>query len=197
MMLDTLAPRDRRALLVGVVTIGSLVIGLRSVPAWWRWRGNVRATAAEAIAQDRRVSTVVAGFSKSVDTLAVRVARFRGMGPAFLTGATPAEAASTLAAVVGEIARTSFVRVDAMQLHVDTIAGSDLPRVRLEAQATADIAGLAAFLRGLEKGPTLLAVRRLSVRPQSVEAPANQVESLAVQFTVEGLALVTKEKSLR
>jgi hypothetical protein len=194
-MIDSLAARDRRALTLGVVTIAALVFGLRGVPAWWRWRTEVRATAAEAIAQERRVHAIIAGFSQSLDSLGARAGRFRSMGPAFLAGATPAEAASTLAALVGEIARSSLVRIDAMELHVDSAtAGNDMPRVRLDAQATADIAGLAAFVRGLEKGPALLAVRRLSVRPQSVESPPNQVESLTVQFTVEGLVLLSQRK---
>jgi len=124
--------------------------------------------------------------------------RFRSMGPAFLTGATPAEAAATLAALVGEIARSSLVRIDALELHVDSAtAGYDMPRVRLDAQATADVAGLAALVRNLEKGPTLLAVRRLSVRPQSVESPANQVEALAIQFNLEGLVLLSQQKAQR
>ena len=59
-----------------------------------------------------------------------------------------------------------------------------------EVQATADIAGLGSFLYGLEKGPTLLAVRRLDVRPQNVDSPGDQVETLAIRLTVEGLALV-------
>ncbi|PYP60080.1 MAG: hypothetical protein DMD40_01980 [Gemmatimonadetes bacterium] len=197
-MIESLATRDRRALTVGVVTIGALILGFRGVPAWLRWRMDVRASAAEAIAQERRVHAVVAGFSQSLDSLGARAGRFRSMGPAFLTGATPAEAAATLAALVGEIARSSLVRIDALELHVDSAtAGYDMPRVRLDAQATADVAGLAALVRNLEKGPTLLAVRRLSVRPQSVESPANQVEALAIQFNLEGLVLLSQQKAQR
>lgn len=185
-----MTPRDRRALIIGVATIGGLVLSARAVPAWWRWRTEVRASAAEAIAQKRRVEVVVAGFSQSLDSLEARMTRLKRLGPAFLTGATPAEAASMLAGLVGEVARSSLVRLDAIEMRVDTARGRDLPRVRVEAQATADIAGLAALLQGLEKGPTLLAVRQLSVRPQALDAPANQIESLAIRFTVEGLALL-------
>ena len=53
---------------------------------------------------------------------------------------------------------------------------------------------LAAMLRGLEKGPALLAVRRLSVRPQSVDSPPGQVEALVVRFTVEGLVFLSPQK---
>lgn len=185
-----MTPRDRRALVIGIATIGGLVVCLRAMPAWWRWRTTLRESAAEAIAQQRRVEGVVSRFSQSLDSLDARIARLKSMGPAFVTGATPAEAASLLAGLVGEIARSSLVRLDAIEMHVDSARGSEMPRVRIEAQATADIAGLAALLHGLEKGPTLLAVRRLTVRPQALDAPANQIETLAIRFRVEALALL-------
>ena len=166
-----------------------MVLAFRAVPVWWRWRSDARAQAAEAIAQQRRVAADVAGFSRSLDTLSARVERLRGMGPVFLRGATPSEAASMLAAAVGEIARTSLVRIDALELHVDTTRAGELPRVRVDAQASGDIAGLAALLQGLERGPLLLAVRQVSVRPQAMDGPGNQVEMLAIHFSVEGLAL--------
>ena len=60
----------------------------------------------------------------------------------------------------------------------------------MEVQATADIVGLSSLVHALERGPVLLAVRRLSVRPQSVDSPTDQVETLSIRLTVEGLALV-------
>lgn len=189
-MIELFAARDRRALIAGVVTIAALVVCARAVPAWWRWRADVRATAAEAIDQERRVTTVLAGFSESLDSLGARSGRLRRLGPVFLTGATPTEAASMLAAIIGESARASLVRIDALEIHVDSARGSSMPHVRVEIQAIGDIAGLATLLQHIEKGPTLLAVRRLAVHPQAVDAPANQVETLALRFTVEGLALL-------
>lgn len=195
-MIETLAPRDRHALFFGMVAIAGLVALGRGVPAWWRWRAETRADAVESIAQEQRVRAIIADFSQSVDTLSARIERFRRLGQVFLPGATTAEAAASLTAIVGEIARSSLVRIDGMELRVDTASSPlDMPRVRLEAQATADVSGLASLLRDLERGPTLLAVRSLSVRPQSIESPANQVETLTIRFTVEGLALLTPAKN--
>jgi hypothetical protein len=189
-MIDMFASRDRRALIAGIAVIGGLVICSRALPAWWRWRADVRSAAAEAIAQEGRVTTVVTGFSQSLDSLGARVGRLRRLGPVFLTGATPTEAASMLAAIIGESARASLVRIDAIEIHVDSVRGSAMPHVRVEVQAVGDIAGLATLLQHIEQGPTLLAVPRLAVHPQAVDAPANQVETLAIRFTVEGLALL-------
>jgi hypothetical protein len=185
---------NRRVINAGVAASFFLVLGFRAVPTWWRWRADVRATAAEAIAQERRVASVVGGFSQSLDSLGARVGRLKRLGPAFLTGATPAEAASMLAALVGEAARTSLVRIDGIEIHVDSARGADMPHVRVEAEAVGDVAGLAALVHTLEQGPTLLAVQRLAVHPQAVDAPAGQVESLAIRFTVEGLALLTPKR---
>ena len=195
--MGALGTRDRRAVTVGVLTIGSLVLGLGGIPAWWRWRADMRASAADALAQEQRVSSVVGSFSESLDTLGARVTRLKRLGPAFLTGATPAEAASMLAAILGESARASLVRIDAIEIHTDSVRGSEMPRVRVEAQAVGDVAGLAALLQRLERGAPLLAIRRLSVQSQAVDAPANQIESLSIRFTVEGLALIPSASRAR
>jgi hypothetical protein len=182
--------RDRRALLVGLGAIASLLLLFRGLPAWLRWRAEVRATAAEAIGQERRRDVIVTGFARSLDSLEARTDRLQRLGPAFVTGTSPAEAASTLAGMIAEMARASLVRLDAIEMRVDSADRRRMPRVRVEAQATADIAGLAALLRRVERGPALLAVRRLSVRAQAIDGASNQPETLALRFTVEGLALV-------
>jgi type II secretion system (T2SS) protein M len=189
-MNTSLRLRDRRALLVGLTAIAGLLLAFRGIPAWLRWRSDARATAAEAIAQERRRDAVVTGLARSLDSLEARTERLQQLGPAFVTGTTPAEAASTLAGLVAEMARASLVRLDAIEMKVDSADRRRLPRVKIEAQATADVAGLAALLRRFEQGPTLLAVRRLSVRAPAVDGAANQPETLALRFTVEGLALV-------
>lgn len=182
--------RDRRALLAALIVIPGLVVGFRGLPAWLRWRADVQATAAELLAQAQRRDAIVADFARALDSLEARTDRFEHLGAAFVTGATPAEAASTLAGIVAEMARSSLVRLDAIEMKVDSSDRQHQPRVRVEAQATADIAGLAALLRRFEQGPTLLAVRRLSVRTQAIDGASNQPETLALRFTVEGLALV-------
>jgi len=84
------------------------------------------------------------------------------------------------------------VRLDAVEVRIDTAKTRALPRITVDLQATADIAGLAVLLRDLEDGPALLAVRRVSVRPQNPDVLQNQVELLSVRLTVEGAALVHK-----
>lgn len=187
-----LASRDQRALTVGATIVIGLIGGLRGFPAWRTWRTDARASAAEAMARAAHTETVLAGFAESVDTLEARTPRVLGMAPSLVLGQTPAEAAAVLAAAVADLARLSSVRLDAVETRVDTSEQRQLPLVSLDAQATGDIVGLAALLHRLESGPTLLSVRRIQIRPQNIETPADQAETLAIRFTVQGPALVRK-----
>lgn len=187
---DLLTPRDRRALIGGAAVILALVVAVRGLPAWRAWRAEARARAAESMTQAARSDAVLSGLSRSLDTLEARTARVKQLGPALLAGDTPNQAATALAVALAEMARTSLVRLDAVEMHVDTAKGSALPRVSIEAQATGDVTGLASLIHSLEKGPLLLAVRRLTIRPQRIDSPPDQGEMLSIRFTVEGLGLL-------
>jgi hypothetical protein len=168
----------------------TLLIGFRGLPAWRAWRSDARAAAVERITQAAQTDAVLAGLESNLDTLEGRSARMLAVAPALLTSDTPAEAASNLAALVADAARTASVRLDAVEIRVDSAKTHALPRVSVEVQATADVVGLASLLRRLEGGPTLLAVRRLAVRPQNPASPPDQAELLSVRVTVEGVALI-------
>ncbi len=186
----SLTGRDRGTLAAGGAVITVLIIVFRALPAWRTWRGDTRAAASEMLSQARLVEAAVAGFPAAADSLQARITRLLREGPGLVAGDTPTEAAANLAALIAEVARQSSVRLDAVEVHVDTSRTHLLPRVTVDAQATGDIVGLAALLRHLDQGPTLLAVRRLLVRPQATAGPPGQVETLTIRIAVEGLALV-------
>lgn len=187
--------RDRRVFIGGVIGVVGLILAFRGIPAWRAWRAEALAAAFEMRSQAAQTETVLAGFSQDLDSLEARTRRLAALGPALFAAETPREAASNLAALVGELGRQSLVRVDAVEIRVDTARGKILPRVSVEARATADIAGLASLLQRFEKGPDLLALRRLVVRPQNVQSPSDQPEQLWLQFTVEALALLPERKA--
>jgi type II secretion system (T2SS) protein M len=190
MILTTLHVRDRRALVVGAAAMIVLVVGFRGLPAWELWRSAARSNASEIMTRAERTSSLLTAFPRALDTLQARRTQVTAMGPILLTDETAPGAASNLTAFIGELARLSAVRIDAVELHVDSSKARVLPLIRVNLQATTDIAGLSAFLQGLEQGPTLLAVRRLGIHPQNADANGAQGEMLSVQVAVEGLALV-------
>jgi hypothetical protein len=57
--------------------------------------------------------------------------------------------------------------------------------VSVRIDATADVRGLTNLLTRLERGPTLLVVRALSITQPE---PNAEMEALAVELTVEGLS---------
>jgi len=184
----SLGAPDRRALKLGAATVFGLVFLVRGWPAWSSWRAEVRGSAAEVRARALEANTVLGHLPETLDSLEARTSRLVAMRPLLLTGDTPTAAASNLAALLGELGRQSMVRFDAVETRIDTT--HTLPRVAVDAQAITDVAGLGSLLQSLEHGPTLLTVRRLMVRPQNLAAPATQVESLSIQLTVEGQAMV-------
>lgn len=188
-----LTARDRRALVAGVLVIVVLIGGVRGLPAWARWRAGVRAHAEEMLTHAAQTEAVLAGFSESLDTLEARSARLLEVGTSLLVGESPGAAAARLEHAVSEMARLSSVRLDAVEARVDTSGAPALPLVSLDARATADVTRLAALLHRLERGPALLSVRRLIVRPQQVDVAGDQVETLHVEITVVGLALARTE----
>jgi hypothetical protein len=190
MTLVTLHDHDRRVLLFGASIMVGLVLALRGLPAWRAWRRGARIEAVEVMAQAARTEGLLGGFPQALDTLQVRRAQLLAMGAVFLTDETTSGAASNLAAFLGELARQNLVRLDAVEMHVDSSKAHALPRITVDLQATADITGLGAFLHGIELGPTLLAVRKLVLQAPNADAPRDQAEMLPIRITLEGLALV-------
>lgn len=190
MNLNAFTSHDRRVAALGATVIASLLLGFRAAPAWRVWRADARALAAEQVAGAARDAALLEAFPTALDSLEAREGRVLGIGPALLTGDSPPDAASNLAALIAEIARASSVRLEVVNSRADSSHAEALPRVTADIQATADVAGLAALLRSLESGPLLLAIKHLEVRPQNLAGPADQAEQLFIRLTVEALVLL-------
>lgn len=185
----SISARDRRTLLFGGAIIGGLFLSLRGVPSWLAWRTEQRSAAAFAMARATQVASTVSHFSVTLDTLEARTTRLMKVGEAFLDADTLANAESMLSQVIGEAARASMVRIESMETRSLKSERGALPRVTVELRATGDITGLSALIRHLESGPTMIAVRKLRVRPQDPASPDDQPEVLAFGLTLEALVL--------
>jgi hypothetical protein len=184
-----LSSRDRHAIIVGVVTIGALVVIARGVPAWRAWHRGLHtrtavASAEFAHAQERvRVQPVLA------DSLAARGARLIALAPAILDGESPAAAGATLAGLVSGAAAGAGVRLGAVQIRSDSLQRAMFTRITIRAEAVGDVRGVTRMLAALERGPTLLAIRALSIDQPEPAAPPEQMEVLRCTLTVEGVML--------
>jgi Type II secretion system (T2SS), protein M subtype b len=189
---STLTTHDRRVLLLGAGSILGLVAIFRGIPAWLAWQRDAHAAAAQRVSAADQDAVLLAAFPAALDSLEARTTRLLTIRPALLTAESPEEASSNLAAALADMARRAQVRLDGVDVRVDSSGVTALVRASAEVQATADIAGLAALLRSVEHGPVLLSVRRLKVQPQNVASPPDQVESLSLRLTIEGLVLLRR-----
>jgi hypothetical protein len=186
-----LAPRDVRALTVGVVALVILIGVPRGGRAWLTWRAETLQAATEMTHELARTKAMIAGLETALDSAEKRVARFRDAGSMLFVARKPADAAAALAATIREAAGPS-IRVVAIESRTDTARTNTLRRVTATVQAHGDVTGLAAMMQLLESRRTVLALRTLSMQPQSVETPQDAVELLDIRFTAEALALITE-----
>jgi general secretion pathway protein M len=194
MTIPRLNPRDARALAVGVIALGLLIGVPRGSRAWLAWRTESIQAALEMTREMERTTTTVAGVATALDSAEARVARFRDAGTAVFVVRKPAEAAAGLAAAIREAAGASSIRVVAVESRLDSTNVNTLRHVSATAHANGDVAGLATLLQRLETGSPLLALRKLSVQPQSVETPQDAAEMLDIRFTIEALVLIAEQR---
>lgn len=184
-----MSARDRRALVVGVISISALVILSRGLPAWRGWRRAAHEGAIAATTDLGRARSLLSMSSAISDSLAARNDRFLALAPALLGGESPAAAGATLAGLVSGAAATSGVRLGAVQIRPDTASSATFTRISVRADATSDISGVTKMLATLERGPTLLAIRSISIDQSEPAATSDRMEALRVTIVVEGLML--------
>jgi type II secretion system (T2SS) protein M len=154
-----------------------------------RWQREVRDAVSLSEEKLTRAKLSLERAAKVQDSLKVRSARVVALAPAVLGGDSPATASATLAGIVSGAAARSNVRIGALQLSADTAARGIFTRVSVHGDAIGDIAGITAMLGALEGGPTLLAVRELSITQPEPGAPSDHAEALRVELAVVGLML--------
>jgi hypothetical protein len=180
-----------------VLIIGAIISVSRSLPAWLAWQREARASAAEVQTELAHARAGAAARKAVHDSLAARGQRLLALAPALLSGDSPASAAATLAALVSGAAAQANVRLGAVQVRPDSVALGAFTRVAVRASATGDVTGVTQMLLSLERGPTLLAVRELSITQPEPTAPADRAEALRLEFLVEGLMLNPKPRSVK
>jgi hypothetical protein len=184
-----ISERDRRVLTIGVVSIGLLLLVGRGIPAWSRWDADARASAAELEAEAVNAEAAVRALPALRDSSAARRQRLAVLAPALVSGESEASAGAALASLVSGAASRAGVQLGAVQLaRPDSTARTVFTRVRVSTDATGDLPSLLRFLRALEGGPTMLAVREWSISQPNAGGPADRPEQLRLELSVEGLA---------
>lgn len=184
MMIPSLSPRDRRAVMLGVTVIGTIIVAGRVVPAWHRWQA-ASIDAANATRLWLAHSRAEISQQRFVhDSLVARKARLTALRSTWLEGDTPAAAAAALAGEISGAGGRAGVTIGALDIRIDSGAARSMP-VRVHATAVGDIQGVAKLLAAIEGDRVVLAIRALSIDAADPAAPSNQPEVLRTELTVE------------
>lgn len=188
----TISNRDRRVLAAGVAAIVVLIAVSRGLPALRQWQSESRDSASALAQEVARVRTMMALNRVTRDSLAARQRRFIALAPLLVRGETHAMGGAMLASLISSAATAASVRLGPVQVRADTSARGVFSRVGARAEITGDVQGVGAFLSILERGPTLLAVRELTISQPEPAAAPDRAEVLHVALAVDALMLAPR-----
>jgi hypothetical protein len=184
-----LTQRERRTIAWGALLVLPPLIVARGIPAWRQWATEAQV---EADSLERRLADAESNVRYGdllLDTLERRNARYVSLAPALVTGSSATTGGPALAAIVTGLAAAAHLRVNSVQLISDSATVGVFMRVAVRLDATGDIAGVTAFLAALDRGPTLIGIREVSIVPRDPLGPPDRSEELRVSAVTEGLVL--------
>lgn len=183
------ARREQRALAMGGAIVLALAVLGRGLPALIRWDGQSRVATRDVREQSARADQLITKAVAVRDSATMRGRQLIALAPLLLDGGSSSTASATLAGLVSGAAAKANVRLGSLRLAVDTSAHGVFARISVRGDGTGDVRGVSMLFSELERGPTLLAVRELSISQPDPTAPSDQIETLRVEFIVEGLSL--------
>jgi hypothetical protein len=176
----------------GVAAIVVILGFARGLPILRQWRSESRDSASAVAQEVARVRTTIARRRVTRDSLAARQARFLALAPLLVRGETPAMGGAILASLISTAATAASVRLGPVQVHGDTAARGVFSRVGARAEITGDVHGVGTFLSILESGPTLVAVREITISQVEPDAAPDRAEALHVALAVDALMLTPR-----
>lgn len=183
MRMPRLDARDRRALLLGGVTLGPMLLFALVV----RPLARALRSSHERLASERQLLVHELSAVRAVPAARAMTRRGHALldtaGAALLDGDDALAADAALATYARDVAEQSGLHLQGAES-----AGSELADVRLEVRADGDLASIVEFLRTLEEGEMLVRVERLGIDRHGPEADATTRGRLALTATLRGYA---------
>jgi hypothetical protein len=185
---STMSPKDRRAIILGLVVVMPALLfiwGVRPYRAALTETRDELEIARLALSREKAaVMTTRANPSaqKSADSALMMV------GTRLFEGRDDAIASAQLAAYLGSIARKSRVLMEDANTRPSTTSPEGIRNLRVEVRAESDIQGVATFIYNLETGNKLVRVDRLEISRVPGLEDKNGFETLSIAATVTGFA---------
>lgn len=190
-----MTPRDRRALLLGLVVLLGAWLGLRGVPRlagrWIEVRHRLEART-ELLAETR---AALASLPRMEDSARALTAAIRGLAPRILTAGNAPLALGDLSGRLRLLAARHQVRLLAVAPLADSSAAGRLHRVRAAITLESDFRGLADFLAAIADDPVVLVAEQLGVTAADPWADAGQPERLQAELRVSAWYLAGEDES--
>ena len=182
------APRERRTLLVGLTIIG-LLVGVRATPAITRRYREMLEADRAIIREADEAEAAVRALPRLRDSLATRRQRLTELDSAALDGHSRNENEVQLAAMLSDAAELAHAQVGAVQLvaPADSSARREFSPVALRASVQGTLQSIVTLLSLLEQGPTLAAVRELSIAASDGQTTGGSA-GIRAEIRLEALA---------
>lgn len=178
-----LSPRDRRALLLGAVVLGPMLLFGLVVRPFAHALSASRARVATQRAALARELAALGSATSSRDVAHRGGALLDTVGKQLLPGDDALAVSAALAAYVRDIAEESGLHLQGTEA-----AGGELADVRLEIRADGDIGAVYDFLRAIEDGDTLVRVERVGIDRHGPEGGGMERGRLTLSATLRGYA---------
>jgi len=177
-----LAPRDRRAVLVGVSILAPvLAFSIVGKPYL-----HARAVLAEQVHEQqgllRRELVLVQSVPRLSDDLSAATDALARAHPRLFPARDPLAATAILVSAVSEHARQQGVLIEVIESRPAEYLRDGLMAVQVDMRGRGDLEGLLRWLYAIETGPKLLRVEQLSVSRVGSESPADSLDAETLSF---------------
>lgn len=183
-----MTPRDRRALVLGAVTVLGAVVLVRGLPATLRFWHTLRQRTARQVETARRSRAILAAQPAIRDSLTVVLGKIVALAPQLVEGRSSAEAGASLSGLLSLAASRHELRMVRLDPLADSSAGV-LRRIQAHAELEGDVRGLARLLKAVETSDPVLDVVSLEISPADPFSSATTAEVLHIELTVSAYYL--------
>lgn len=180
-----MSTRDRRAVLLGLLAVGTLWISLRGIPGLVREVRMTEARIEQEVMLLDRARTRLARLGELDDSIRVLEEAAEALPSMLLVGEDPETASVDLMRRSRQLVAPWPVRLEGFEATRPTTSASGLELAEVGIRLETDLRTLMDVLRAIEENPAL-GVEGFDIQATDAHAPPSQPERIAVIVRVSG-----------
>lgn len=185
---STMAPKDRRAIILGAVLVLPALFFIYGVRPYRTSLTEARDELEAAQLALSREKAAVAVTDTNPAGIRTADSALTMIAPRLFEGRDDAIASAQMAAYLGTVARRSRVLMQDANTRPSTTSPEGIRTLRVEVRAESDVQGVTTFLHNLEAGSKLVRVDRLEISRVPGLEDKNGYETLSIAATISGFA---------